>query len=416
MSASSEEQAPIPTGMTKSSSNKYVVLGGGGAMGRAVARDLYESSAEARILVADLNLEAVRATARSLGQGADPGGRVEARQVDVRDTTAMAGLLKGRDVVINASNYYWNVQVMRAALEAGTHYLDLGGLFHTTRKQLELDGAFRDRDLLAVLGIGSAPGIMNVLARYAGDRLERVRAIRIYNGVVDRAPSASVLSVGYSLLTILDEGMLNPVVFERGEFREVPTFSGQETVNFPEPVGSVTVHLAIHSEVATLPLTYRSKGIQECFFKINYDPVLLQRLRFLISLGMASTDPVEVRGQKIVPRDLLLALVAALPQSDAPPDDHEVLRVVVSGEEKGRPVTYTLDAFADADPKRGLSAVAVDTGVPPSVVAQMAARGDIRERGVHPPETCVEPATFFAEIGRRGMRVSVNREEPLGRA
>ena len=125
--------------MTKSSRNQYVVLGGGGAMGRAIARDLYDSSAEARILVADLNLEAVRATARSLGQGADPGGRVEARQVDVRDTAAMAGLLKGRDVVINASNYYWNVQVMRAALEAGTHYLDLGGLFHTTRKQLELD-------------------------------------------------------------------------------------------------------------------------------------------------------------------------------------------------------------------------------------------------------------------------------------
>jgi Domain of unknown function (DUF4159)/Saccharopine dehydrogenase NADP binding domain len=108
--------------MTKSSSSKYVVLGGGGAMGRAVARDLYESSAEAHILVADLNLEAVRATARSLGQGADQGGRVEACQVDVRDAAAMAGLLKGRDVVINASNYYWNVQVMRAAPEAGTHY------------------------------------------------------------------------------------------------------------------------------------------------------------------------------------------------------------------------------------------------------------------------------------------------------
>jgi saccharopine dehydrogenase-like NADP-dependent oxidoreductase len=223
-----------------------------------------------------------------------------------------------------------------------------------------------------------------------------------------------VLSVGYSLLTILDEGILNPVVFERGEFREVPPFSGQETVNLPEPVGTVTAHRAIHSEVATLPLTYRSKGIQECFFKINYDPVLLERLRFLIGLGMASTDPVEVRGQKIVPRDLLQALVAALPQSDAPPDDHEVLRVVVSGEEKGRPVTYTLDAFADADPKRGLSAVAIDTGVPPSVVAQMVARGDIRERGVYPPETCVEPGAFFAEIGRRGMRVSVSREEPLG--
>ena len=88
-------------------------------MGRAVARDLYDSSAEARILVADLNLEAVHATARSLGQGADPGGRVEARQVDVRDPAAMAALLKGRDVVINASNYYWNVQVMRGRWRPG---------------------------------------------------------------------------------------------------------------------------------------------------------------------------------------------------------------------------------------------------------------------------------------------------------
>jgi len=76
-------------------------------------------------------------------------------------------------------------------------------------------------------------------------------------------------------------------------------------------------------------------------------------------------------------------------------------------------VSYTLDAFADADPARGLSAVAIDTGVPPSVVAQMVARGEIRERGVHAPETCVDPPAFFAEIARRGMRVSVAREETL---
>lgn len=380
-------------------------------MGRAIVRDLHDSAAGARILVADYNLDAARAAAAALLQGG--AGRVEARKADVRDGDGLAALLRGHDVVINATNYYWNLQVMRACLAAGAHYIDLGGLFHTTRKQLELDAGFRGADRLAVLGMGSAPGIMNVLARHAADRLERVHAIRIYNGSVDRTPSSSVLSVGYSLLTILDEGTMSPVVFEDGEFRDTPPFSGQETVHFPAPVGTVMVHRAIHSEVATLPLTYRHKGIRECSFKINLDPTFLERLKFIIDLGLASADPLEVKGQKVAPRDVLQALVGRLPQGEAAPDDHEVLRVVVEGEERGRRVTYTLDAFADADPARGLSAVAIDTGVPPSVVAQMIAGGEIRERGVRPPEACVDPVPFFEALARRGMRVSVSRSEAI---
>ena len=398
--------------MPKATGHAYVVLGGGGAMGHAIVRDLFESQTGARILIADFNLEAARAAAAAL-PGAAAGGRVEVEKADVRDPAALQTLLRGRDLVINATNYYWNVQVMRAALAERAHYVDLGGLFHTTRKQLELDAEFREAGLLAVLGIGSAPGIMNVLARHAADRMERVESIGIYNGSIDRTPAASVLSVGYSLLTILDEGTMNPVVFENGEFQETAPFSGQETVHFPDPVGTVTVHRAIHSEVATLPLSYRAKGIRRCFFKINLDPAFLERLQFLIGMGLAGAEPLDVRGQKVAPRDVLQALVSRLPQSDAPPDDHEVLRVVVSGSEQGREVVTTLDAFADADPKRGLSAVAIDTGVPPSVVAGMVAAGEITERGVHAPETCVPPAEFFRAIARRGMRVHVARQESL---
>ncbi len=399
--------------MDKAGKHSYVVLGGGGAMGRAIVRDLYESDPQSRILVADYNIEAARQAARDLGTTAADGGRIEVKQADVRDTKALTALLRGHEVVINATNYYWNLQVMRAALEAGAHYADLGGLFHTTRKQLELDEDFRRAERLAVLGIGSAPGIMNVLARYGAERLERVEAIRIYNGSIDKTPSASVLSFGYSLLTILDEAMMKPVIFENGEFRETEPFSGTETVHFPPPVGTQSVHRAIHSEVATLPLTYQSKGIHECSFKINLAPSDIERLQFLVGLGLASTESIQVRGQKVSPRDVLQALVDKLPRTEAPPDDNEVLRVVVEGKEKGRRVRYTLDAFAEADRKRGLSAVSIDTGAPPSIVAQKVARGEIRQRGVHPPETCIDPEPFFEEIARRGMRVRMTREEPL---
>ena len=382
-------------------------------MGRAIVRDLFDSDPESRILIADYNLDAARNVAGDFKAEDGTIRRIETRQADVRDGKALAALLEGGDVVINATNYYWNLQVMRAALDARLHYVDLGGLFHTTRKQLELDDEFRKAEQLAVLGIGSAPGIMNVLARYAADRLEKVESIRIYNGGVDRTPPASVLSFGYSLLTILDEATMNPVVFEEGEFREKEPFSGDEIMHFPPPVGSVTVQRAIHSEVATLPVNYRSKGLRECSFKINLEPEMIEKLRFLIGLGLASTDSIEVRGQKMVPRELLQTLVGRLPQSDAPPDDNEILRVIVDGEEKGRRVRYTMDAFADADRQRGLSAVAIDTGVPPSVVAQMVVRGEISERGVHAPETCVSPEPFFQAIAGRGMRVRVARDEPL---
>jgi saccharopine dehydrogenase-like NADP-dependent oxidoreductase len=382
-------------------------------MGRAIVRDLFDSDPNSHILIADYNLEAAEAVSRDLGAKGAAAARVEVRQADVRDANALSTLLRGSDMVINATNYYWNLQVMRAALDAGPHYADLGGLFHTTRKQLELDAEFRSADRLAVLGIGSAPGIMNVLARYAGDRLDKVESIRIYNGGVDRTPAPSVLSVGYSLLTILDESTMSPVVFEDGEFREKEPFSGEETMHFPSPVGSAMVHRVIHSEIATLPLNYRSKGLRECSFKINLEPALIERLKFLIGLGLASTDPVDVRGQKVIPRDLLQAMTSRLPQTTAPPDDNEILRVVVDGEEDGRRSRYTLDAFADADHRRGLSAVAIDTGVPPSVVSQMVVRGEIRERGVHAPETCVTPEPFFEAIAHRGMRVRVSREEPL---
>ena len=64
-------------------------------------------------------------------------------EVDVRDHEALVELLRGADACLNATVYYSNLEVMGACLEAGVHYTDLGGLFHTTRKQLELDEQFK---------------------------------------------------------------------------------------------------------------------------------------------------------------------------------------------------------------------------------------------------------------------------------
>jgi saccharopine dehydrogenase-like NADP-dependent oxidoreductase len=370
------------------------VLGGAGAMGRATVFDLTRNGY--RVLLLDSDLGAARRIARRYGAG-----KAVADVADARDPKALAARIAGLGAVINAGPYVFNLTVMEAALRARCHYLDLGGLFHTTRKQLLLDGDFRKAGLLAVLGMGSAPGIMNVMARAAADPLRRVRAVKVYNGGADFTRYDAPVAFGFSPATVLDEFTMRPMVFESGRFRATEPLSGGEDFLFD--LGFQKVHLSLHSEVATLPLSYRSKGIRECFFKIAYDPVLIERLKLLIDLGL--TDR-KAGPRGVAPRDLLLDSFKRLPPPPDVIDDRDGLAVVVEGENTSGPVTIRYDLTATPQTRPPLSAVARDTGFPPSIVARMILEGRIRDRGVLPPEKCVPVVPFFAALARRGMRVS----------
>jgi len=335
--------------------------------------------------------------------------RTHVDTADAHDPEALAARFRhGRAaVVVNCAPYTFNLRVMEAALRARCHYLDLGGLFHTTRVQLTHDEEFRRHGLLAVLGMGSAPGIVNVLARAAVDSLRRVKSVRVYNGGVDHTRYAAPVAFGFSPATVLDEFTLPPMVFEKGRFRSHEPLTGGE--DFPFEIGLQRVHLSLHSEVATLPLSFRAKGLRECSFKIAYDPVLIERLRLLIDLGLASRTP-GPRG--IAPREVLLDCLRALPPPPDFIDDRDSLAVVAGGEDAKGPVTIRYDLTARPQRQPPLSAVARDTGFPPSIVAQLLLAGRIRERGVLPPEQCVPVRPFLDALAERGFLAKATVTRP----
>src|SRR5580693_6035978 len=159
---------------------KIVVLGAG-LMGRAVVFDLSGAREVKSIVVADFDGARAQQVARKFGRGISRGAFA-----DVRDTRDLAKLLHGCDVIVNCTQYNWNLDVMRAALAARVHYMDLGGLFHMTRKQFALDRDFRRIGRIAITGMGGAPGITNVMARELSEGLERVESIRVYNAGADQ--------------------------------------------------------------------------------------------------------------------------------------------------------------------------------------------------------------------------------------
>ncbi len=389
---------------------RIVVLGGAGIIGRTIARDLADDREVREIVIADLDLDGARKLADSLGR---PG--VTAVKADVTDPAALVALLRGAGAVINSVQYYFNLPVMKACLEAKTHYLDLGGLFHTTRKQLELHDDFKRAGLLAVPGLGSCPGIANVQARTVADRLDTVESIRIYNGATPDMGDS--LAWAYSIQTIFDEITQPPMVFRDGRFQDTAALGEEELYLFQDPIGVSKVHLSLHSEVATLPLTYGARGIQECFFKISffgYSEKALRQLQFLAQIGLASTEPVEVRGARVKPRDVLVEVLKRAPQIERKGSlGFKDIVTEVRGTRGGKPVLGKVETTCWPHKTWGVSGGTVLVASPPAIVARWLARGQVKQAGVLPPEQAVDAETFFRDLEARGARTTVAVAEPF---
>ena len=383
---------------------KITVLGAAGKMAPGVIRDLAEAPEVNEIVLADLE-----STKQVLEQRASDWGNNKAATVftDISDPESLRAAIRGSNALANCTIYYFNLQVMEACLAEGVHYVDMGGLFHVARKQMPLSDQWKTKDLTAVLGMGSAPGIVNVMSRYAVDRLDSVASIHIRDGIVNRAKSDTPLAIPYALGTLLDEFIMNPYIFENGEWKEVRPFSGQEEIDFPPPVGTQTVYCTLHSEEATIPVTFKSKGLKNMTFKLALPKAFDEKLRFLVALGLGSKEPVQMGDIAVIPRDFLVAVTDGLPKSAAKPDDHKVLRVDVSGQKNGQSREVRVEMICDPYTPWDMGTGPHSVGVPVGVTCRMLGSGIITQRGALPAEACVPPEPFFKLLAERNLHTAV---------
>lgn len=375
---------------------KVTALGGCGAMGRAASRALAKNDAVSDFEIADADVETARALATELQ------GDVSVVGIDATDADALVRTIHDSDVVANALPYAFNLQVMDACLDAGAHYLDLGGLFYTTQDQLELDDEFRDADLTAVLGIGASPGMTNVAAAMGGERLDAVESIQMRTGAKGGGEGFA-----YSAKTILDELTMNPIVYEDGEYRELDPLSGRERYTLPDPVGEVEGFHSIHSELATMPETF--EGVEAVDFRVAFSPELIDLCDALMTLGLTSDEPIEWRGVETTPREFLEDHLERQPK---PTDVEEwkSFRVDVTGEKNGESAHYRYEVVVESRlDDWGLKATAVWTGVPLGIAAAVVGQGDAIKTGVNPPETVLDPSMMLDELRDQGINVQETR-------
>lgn len=372
-----------------------VTLGGCGAMGRATSYELAGRD-NVELTIADADIDAARELA------ADLPGAVETERVDVTDHEFLIDVLAEADVVANALPYAFNIDVMEACLEADSHYLDLGGLYHKTQEQLELDEAFDRAELTAVLGMGASPGLTNVAAAMGASRLDRVDEVHIRTGAKGGGDGFA-----YSAKTILDELTMDPIIFEDGEFMTLEPLSGRETYTMPDPVGEVEGFHSIHSELATMPYTF--DGVQTVDFRVAFSPELVNICDVLIGLNLTSEREIEFRDATFTPREFLDWHLDQQPKPGAVQEWKSFLVDVIGKEDdENARYRYSLVVESRLD-DWGLKATAVWTGVPMGIAAELVGRGEVRDTGAKPPEQVLHPEQFIDELRKRDIVIDENK-------
>jgi saccharopine dehydrogenase-like NADP-dependent oxidoreductase len=365
---------------------RVAVLGAGGTIAPAIVRDLAASDEVDGLLLLDLDEARARQVAERCGEGKARAAFADARAAGERPDS-LARALEECDILVNSASYRVNLDAMRACLSAGSHYLDLGGLYWMTARQLELGPRFEEAGLLGLLGIGSAPGKTNLMALHAVRELGvPAEAIHVSAAGRDLKPPEG-FSLPYALRTLLDELTMQPVVLRDGAPQEIEPMGDGGVVDFGPPIGKAESIYTLHSELLTFGDSF---GCREASFRLSLSAELLSTLRELTDAADEEVDRVA---------------------ADARPPSSETVAVhLVDASGGGRSVRVR--AVTEANPAWGLGGGVMSTAAPAAAAVRLLAGARIDARGVVPPERCIEPAAMFAELERRGcVFETTSREE-----
>jgi len=375
---------------------RMLVLGAG-LQGSACAYDLLQQPTVERVTVADLKPERVPAFLKT-----SAGRRLALVKVDVQDAAALREVIRGHSAVLCALPYYYNLDVTRAALEAGVHSADLGGNTEIVFRQKKLDAEARARGVSAVADCGLAPGMINILAAEGIRRVGDAEAVKIFVGGLPQHPEPPLhYQIVYSLEGALDYYTTPSWVLRDGKPARVDALSELEQVAFPPPVGVLE---AFHTAggISTLPWTYEGR-VRTMEYKTLRYPGHAAIMKAIRDLGLLELQPIKVRGKEVVPRDVFIA--SASPKLTKPEGrDLVALRVEVRGGGRdGRQVAWQLlDYFDEA---RGISAMMRTTGYSLAITGLMQVDGRIAAPGVHTPDEAVPFGEYLNELARRGVEI-----------
>jgi saccharopine dehydrogenase (NAD+, L-lysine-forming) len=385
-----------------------ILLVGVGGVGEAIAVIANKRSWLKQMVLADYNL----ARAKEVAARFNDSSRFPAEQVDAGKQEAVAALARkyGVDLVMNACDPRFNEPIFDAALEVGTHYMDMAMTLsapHPTDPlskpgvklgdyQFEKEAEWQAKGKLALVGSGVEPGMADVFAKYAEKHLfDEIEEIGIRDGA-NLEVKGYEFAPNFSIWTTIEECLNPPVIWEADKgWYTTPPFSEPEVFDFPEGIGPVECVNVEHEEVLLVPRWIKCKRVT---FKYGLGDQFIGYLKMLHTLGLDNKNPIKVGNVEVAPRDVV---AACLPNPATLGDKmfgKTCAGTWVKGTRDGKPRQVYIYQVADNEwtmKHYGVQAVVWQTAVSPVIMMELIATGTWKDSGVRGPEA-FDPDPFMA--------------------
>ena len=393
--------------------NKKVMVLGTGAQGSTIAMRLDEEPNVARIICADYNLEAAQRLEQKLT-------KATAVKVNGNNMNEIIEASKDVDLIVNGLPPDFNVNLMEAALAGKMNYQDMASgpvedidFVGSVKRQLAYDSKFKEAGLSALINTGSAPGLVNVLARNAADKFDELEHIEIY--VYDSIWTNKFIPFWWSPETAFGDMAARPVSYKNGEYKLGKPFDNPEMIDFMG-LGPRRMVDHEHEEPVTFGMFF--KGLKSANFK--YGGKACDLAESLYKMGLLSNEPVEINGVKVIPLDLVCKLTPPAPSdpnaikdalSEGMALEEGAAMVRVRGRKNGKPLC--IDSYINAPgltesfEKYGITHESFITGQSAFLFTKLFVNDMISEKGVFPPEVLEQDtrAYYLGEAAKLGITV-----------
>jgi len=384
-----------------------VLFVGVGGVGEAIAVVAKDRPWLEKMVLSDINLKRVKEVQEKLGSPE----KFPAERIDASNKQQIIELAKKYqvDLIMNAVDPVFNEAIFDAAYEYGCTYMDMAMTLsrpHPTNPfkecgvklgdyQFERSADWEKKGLLAIVGMGVEPGTADVFARYAEKHLfDEIEEIGIRDGAnlvvhgYDFAPN-------FSIWTTIEECLNPPVIWEEGKgwFTTEP-FSEKEVFEFPEGIGKVECVNVEHEEVLLVPRAIKCKRVT---FKYGLGDEFINVLKTLKMLGLDNKNPIDVKGVKVAPRDVVAACLPDPAYLGDKMSGKTCAGTWVKGIKDGKPRQVYIYQVADNEEcmkKYGVQAVVWQTAVGPVITMELLATGVWKGKGVLGPES-FDPDPFM---------------------
>jgi len=379
-----------------------VLLIGVGSVGSVIAQYLQQDTSISSLTLADRDISRARSIAAKHGKT-----KVEAVMIDASNPRELERLMKRKGIVVNSGNPMFNRPLMRLSRELGVAYVDLAS--SDMSEQLSHDKEFREASTLGVVGMGEDPGLSNIYARYAADKLTTVDEIKVRDGEFSVSKLHGFTPL-FSPEVFFEEVLKDAIVFVDGKVKHLPPMTAKEVYDFPPPMGRQTVYALEHEEVQTLPY-YIKKGVRYVDFKLALSDEFVNNVALLKELGLLSTKFIDVRGTRVRPFDVFIATLPIPVSVASALAGHAGISVEVTGTASGKRTTYTLStqmSHQEAYKQFKSNATSFLTGIVPAVYVSTFAKGKVKQKGVIPAEM-LDADLMLGELTKAGVKTTLTK-------